>query len=125
MPITGRASPSRFPSSRPAPLDSEPEIAAGPAVSAVADGAVSGILRDDTPSLRARAERALPKGWVYYFAVDADPDFRSPWIQRSTDEPWLFRAIKKNIIFLGLVSVWAATSSCRFWGCRSCSYSAT
>ena len=98
----GEGEPESLPEFPPGALDSEPEIAAGPAVSAVADGAVSGILRDDTPSLTARAERALPKGWVYYFAVDADPDFRSPWIQRSNDEPWLFRAIKKNVIFLGV-----------------------
>ena len=60
-----------------------------------------GIVRTARPILRAQAEEPLPPGWQYYFMVDTDPNFSSPWIQRSTDEPWLFRAIKPNIIALG------------------------
>lgn len=60
-----------------------------------------GIANTPRPALRASSDRALPDGWHYYFAVDTDPNFSSPWIQRSTDEPWLFRAIKPNIIAAG------------------------
>lgn len=62
-----------------------------------------GLATSPRPALSAEAETALPDGWLYYFAVDTDPNFSSPWIQRSTDEPWLFRAIKPNIIAAGTV----------------------
>lgn len=39
----------------------------------------------------------------YYFEIDSDPTFTSPWMQASTDEPWLFTALKPNLIALGLV----------------------
>ncbi|MDP7365493.1 MAG: hypothetical protein QF768_23180, partial [Candidatus Latescibacteria bacterium] len=60
-----------------------------------------GLMNAPRPGLRVTADRALPQGWQYYFAVDTDPNFTSPWIQRSSDEPWLFRAIKPNIIMAG------------------------
>ncbi|MDA0333556.1 MAG: hypothetical protein O2782_00130 [bacterium] len=62
-----------------------------------------GIAATPRPALRATSEAGLPEGWVHYFVVDTDPNFSSPWIQRSTDEPWLFRAIKPNIIAAGTV----------------------
>ena len=74
--------------------------AVGPALQVVGAADVD-IIRDPRPVLQVRAEVPLPEGWVYYFEVDTEPNFISPWIQRSTDEPWLFRAINKNIIFLG------------------------
>ena len=63
----------------------------------------AGIMRTPRPVLRVSSETALPEGWVYYYIIDTDPNFTSPWIQRSTDEPWLFRAINKNIILAGTV----------------------
>ena len=62
-----------------------------------------GLASTPRPALRATSDQALPAGWVHYFAVDTDPNFSSPWIQRSTDEPWLFRAIKPNIIAAGTI----------------------
>ena len=59
------------------------------------------IMRDPRPVLRVQAEDNLPEGWHYYFAVDQDPLFTSSWIQRSTDEPWLFKALKPRIIAAG------------------------
>jgi hypothetical protein len=62
------------------------------------DGATT---REARPRLGANVEGSLPAGWSYYFAADTDPLFASSWIQRSTDEPWLFRALKPNIIAVG------------------------
>jgi hypothetical protein len=62
-----------------------------------------GLAATPRPVLQATSDAGLPEGWAYYFAVDTDPNFSSPWIQRSTDEPWLFRAIKPNIIAAGTV----------------------
>ena len=67
------------------------------------DTPLIGLASTPRPALRAASDKALPDGWVYYFAVDTDPNFSSPWIQRSTDEPWLFRAIKPNIIAAGTI----------------------
>ena len=64
---------------------------------------VIGLAATPRPKLRATSDDALPEGWVYYFSVDTDPNFSSPWIQRSSDESWLFRAIKPNIIAAGTV----------------------
>ena len=64
---------------------------------------VIGVVDTPRPALLAASAQALPEGWEYYFAVDTDPNFTSPWIQRSTDEPWLFRAIKPNLIVAGTV----------------------
>ena len=64
---------------------------------------VIGVVDTPRPALLASSAEALPAGWEYYFAVDTDPNFTSPWIQRSTDEPWLFRAIKPNLIAAGTV----------------------
>jgi len=61
------------------------------------------IMRQSRPVLRAEAEAALPAGWHYYFVVDEDPLFTSSWIQRSTDEPWLFKALKPNVIAAGTI----------------------
>ncbi|MFH1569133.1 MAG: hypothetical protein ABIL09_14155 [Gemmatimonadota bacterium] len=63
--------------------------------------AAVGLARSARPELGVRSSQALPAGWNYYFAVDTDPNFTSPWIQRSTDQPWLFRAIKPRVIALG------------------------
>ena len=67
------------------------------------DRPVIGVATTPRPALRAFSGQALPAGWEYFFAVDTDPNFTSPWIQRSSDEPWLFRAIKPNIIAAGTV----------------------
>ncbi len=60
-----------------------------------------GTMREARPRLGADVADALPAGWSYYFAADTDPLFASSWIQRSTDEPWLFRALKPNVIAVG------------------------
>ncbi|MEE2657932.1 MAG: hypothetical protein VX733_05460 [Candidatus Latescibacterota bacterium] len=65
---------------------------------------IVGLVTMPRPMLQAEAiGPALPDGWDYYFAVDTDPNFTSPWIQRSSDEPWLYRAIKLPIIVAGTV----------------------
>ena len=61
------------------------------------------IIKEPRPVLEVRADRAIPAGWDYFFAVDTDPMFTSAWIQRSTDEPWLFQALKWEIITAGTV----------------------
>ena len=70
--------------------------------------AMDTIIRTPRPTLEVKAERAVPAGWSFYFEVDTDPLFTSSWIQRSTDVPWLFRALKPEVIAfgagLGLVS---------------------
>ncbi len=70
--------------------------------------AMDTIIRAPRPTLEVKAERAVPAGWSFYFEVDTDPLFTSSWIQRSTDVPWLFRALKPEVIAfgagLGLVS---------------------
>ncbi len=60
-----------------------------------------GTMREARPRLGADVADGLPAGWSYYFAADTDPLFASSWIQRSTDEAWLFRALKPNIIAVG------------------------
>ena len=59
------------------------------------------VARSPRPNLRVKAEEFIPAGWHYYFEVDTDPLFTSSWIQRSTDEPWLFRALKPEVIAIG------------------------
>ncbi len=59
------------------------------------------VARSPRPNLRVKAEELIPAGWHYYFEVDTDPLFTSSWIQRSTDEPWLFRALKPEVIAIG------------------------
>ena len=59
------------------------------------------VARSPRPNLRVKAEDFIPAGWHYYFEVDTDPLFTSSWIQRSTDEPWLFRALKPEVIAIG------------------------
>ena len=56
------------------------------------------------PDLVIRPEGG-PEGHAlrYYFEIDLDPTFSSPWMQASTDEPWLFQAIKTEIIGAGLI----------------------
>ena len=78
-------------------------ISTGPGLTvleAVEDGA---IMRIPRPVLKVSSQEPLPEGWEYYFMIDSDPNFTSPWIQRSTDEPYLFRAINKNIILAGTI----------------------
>ncbi|HIG57665.1 MAG TPA: hypothetical protein EYG11_15190 [Candidatus Latescibacteria bacterium] len=63
--------------------------------------AMDSILRDPRPMLEVAVGRAVPAGWSFYFEVDTDPLFTSSWIQHSTDEPWLYRAIKPEVIAFG------------------------
>ena len=63
--------------------------------------AMDSILRNPRPTLEVTVGRAVPAGWSFYFEVDTDPLFTSSWIQHSTDEPWLFRAIKPEVIAFG------------------------
>ena len=63
--------------------------------------AMDAVLRSPRPQIAVRAVAPVPAGWHYYFEVDTDPLFTSSWIQRSTDEPWLFRAIKPEVIAMG------------------------
>jgi hypothetical protein len=75
----------------------------GPALRVIEPPVDGGVMRSPRPRLRVAGSEALPPGWTYYFVLDTDPNFTSPWIQRSTDEPWLFRAIKKKVIVAGAV----------------------
>ena len=59
------------------------------------------IVRDPRPTLAVAVGRAVPEGWSFYFEVDTDPLFTSSWIQHSTDEPWLYKAIKPEVIAFG------------------------
>tara|TARA_B110000438_G_scaffold283727_1_gene312060 strand:- start:1431 stop:3848 length:2418 start_codon:yes stop_codon:yes gene_type:complete len=63
--------------------------------------AMDSILRNPRPTLEVTVGRAMPTGWSFYFEVDTDPLFTSSWIQHSTDEPWLYRAIKPEVIAFG------------------------
>ena len=77
--------------------------AQGPRVTVVAPSADVGVIHTPRPALEVRVVEPLPAGWEFYFAVDTDPNFTSPWIQRTSDEPWLQRAIKKEIILAGTI----------------------
>ena len=59
------------------------------------------VVSEPRPVLKVTVQDELPVGFKYYFQVDTDPQFTSPWIQRSTDIPWLFQALKLNIIGFG------------------------
>ena len=63
--------------------------------------AMDTIIRAPRPTLEVKTERAVPAGWSFYFEVDTDPLFTSSWIQHSTDVPWLFRALKLEVIAFG------------------------
>jgi len=64
------------------------------------DGAV---VRTAIPELTVRPFRgAEMENLIYYFEVDNDPTFTGPWLQKSTDRPWLFKALKPKIIGSGL-----------------------
>jgi len=95
--------PETIPEQPPGALDDPVLPGAGPALKVVGPAADVGLMQNPRPTLRVRGEAPLPPGWVHYFEIDADPYFTSPWIQRSTDEPWLFRAINKNIIMAGTI----------------------
>ncbi|MEW6755361.1 MAG: hypothetical protein AB1505_30925 [Candidatus Latescibacterota bacterium] len=84
-------------------LEEEREPATGPRLEAVSPPDELTLMRDARPVLQVRTRDPLPAGWIYYFAIDTDPNFTSPWIQRSSDEPWLFRAINLDIIAAGTV----------------------
>ncbi|RKY61773.1 MAG: hypothetical protein DRP95_02420, partial [Candidatus Latescibacterota bacterium] len=60
------------------------------------------VVRTAIPELKVR-RRGSPEGHhiQYYFEIDLDPTFTSPWKQASTDEPWLFQAIKPRVIGVG------------------------
>jgi hypothetical protein len=82
-------------------VDPNAEIQGGlPSLSPVSP-VMDQIARSPRPNLRVKAVEAIPAGWHYYFEVDTDPLFTSSWIQRSTDEPWLFRALKPEVIAIG------------------------
>ena len=85
-------------------LEPDDEVTTGPALEVLGPDVVDGIVTDARPPLHVRATEPVPEGWVYYYVIDTDPNFGSPWIQRSTDEPWLFRAINKNYIFAGTIT---------------------
>jgi len=82
-------------------VDPKDEIQSGlPPLSPVSP-VMDQITRTPRPTLMVEAEESIPAGWHYYFEVDTDPLFTSSWIQRSTDEPWLFRALKPEVIAIG------------------------
>ena len=62
------------------------------------------VVRTPTPALMVKRARD-PDGdeLEYYFEVDQVPTFDSPWKQTSTDENWLFTAIKWKIITSGFL----------------------
>ena len=61
------------------------------------------VVRTPTPDLTVR-NASDPDGdpLEYYFEVDSDPTFTSPWKQTSRDESWLFKALKPKVIGTGL-----------------------
>ena len=75
----------------------------GPTVTLLGPPADVGVVHDPRPALGVRVSEPLPAGWEFYFAVDTDPNFTSPWIQRTSDEPWLQKAIKEEIILAGAI----------------------
>ena len=75
----------------------------GPRVTLLGPPADVGVVYDPRPALGVRVSEPLPAGWEFYFAVDTDPNFTSPWIQRTSDEPWLQKAIKEKIIVAGVI----------------------
>ena len=81
--------------------DPSEEITAGLPRLMASEPAMDAVVRDPRPTLYIRSETAVPSGWHYYFEVDTDPLFTSSWVQRSTDEPWLFRALKPEVIAIG------------------------
>ena len=96
--------PEYIPELPPGALDSLPvdEASIGlPELIAVSPDVNAGIMRTARPELKVRSPEPLPEGWQYYFAIDTDPNFSSPWIQQSTDEPWLFQALKPWVMAAG------------------------
>ena len=79
----------------------EDDVVAGLPAIAPLGPAMDTVIRDPRPTLEVKIERAVPAGWFFYFEVDTDPLFTSSWIQRSTDVPWLFRALKLEVIAFG------------------------
>lgn len=93
--------PAQLPEQIAAAKEEVKSVAEAPVLEVLEPAEDRGIMRTPRPVLRVRSEEPLPPGWVYYFVIDTDPNFTSPWIQRSTDEPWLFRAINRNYILAG------------------------
>jgi hypothetical protein len=60
-------------------------------------------MRTPTPAVVVEEVGGSDEIPEYYFELDADPTFTSPWKQTSRDEPWLYKAIKPRIIGLGFV----------------------
>ena len=79
----------------------EEEVVEGLPAIAPLGPAMDTVIREPRPTLEVQTERAVPAGWSFYFEVDTDPLFTSSWIQRSTDVPWLFRALKLEVIAFG------------------------
>ena len=62
------------------------------------------VVRTAIPELKIKRTRSPEGGHIrYYYEIDLDPTFTSPWKQTSTDEPWLFQAIKPRVIGAGFV----------------------
>ncbi|MFT5086333.1 MAG: hypothetical protein ACI906_000102 [Candidatus Latescibacterota bacterium] len=81
--------------------DPSEEITPGLPILEATGPPMDAVLHSPRPTVAVRAVAPVPAGWHYYFEVDTDPLFTSSWIQRSTDEPWLFRALKLEVIAMG------------------------
>ncbi len=69
-------------------------VVLGPGEGAVVDTPI--------PELTVRSLRGADmENLTYYFEVDNDPTFTGPWLQKSTDKPWLFKALKLKVIGTG------------------------
>lgn len=97
--------PDYIPERPPGALDNPLQDRAGPILEILSPAADPGVIRDPRPPLRVRSVEPLPAGWDYYYAIDTDPNFASPWIQNSSDEPMLFKALKPPVIAAGGVTM--------------------
>ncbi|NKB68788.1 MAG: hypothetical protein GKR89_17115 [Candidatus Latescibacteria bacterium] len=95
------AAPQQLPQRPPGAMENGPPEGNGPVLTVVGPPADMRVLEQPRPALTVRSGAALPEGWMFYYEVDTDPNFTAPWIQRSTDEPWLFRAINRDYILMG------------------------
>ena len=102
---TEEGKPEYIPEHPPGALDNAVEESAGIELRIVSPPADVGIVRTQRPQLTVKSTQLLPDGWEYYFTLDTDPNFASPWIQSSSDEPWLFRALKPGVIATGGVTM--------------------
>ena len=103
--FTQSGDPDYIPERPPGALDNPLQDRAGPILEILSPAVDAGIIRDPRPPLRVRSVEPLPAGWAYYYAIDTDPNFASPWIQNSSDEPMLFKALKPPVIAAGGVTM--------------------